>query len=101
MKENLVPHGLMESEMKPFLIVLGTLFLTSSAIAEPAQCNATAELKNDHVIFHVDSKKCAEVVYKVGPELTSITIHGGYGGSDYLLSYYNKPSVGVVSCTAC
>ena len=53
MKENLVPHGLMESKMKPCLIVLGTFFLTSSAIAEPAQCNATAELKNDHVIFHV------------------------------------------------
>jgi hypothetical protein len=87
--------------MKHSLIVLGTLFLTTSAIAEPAQCNATAELKNDHVMFHVDSKQCAEVVYMVGPELTSITIHGGSGGSDYLLSYYDHPSVSVVSCTGC
>jgi hypothetical protein len=87
--------------MKPLWIVLGTLFLTPSAIAEPAQCHATAELKNDHVMFQVDSKQCADVVYMVGPELTSITIHGGYGGSDYLLSYYDKPNMAVVSCTAC
>jgi hypothetical protein len=44
---------------------------------------------------------CAEVVYTVGGELTSITIKGGYGGSDYLLSYYENPKVAVVSCTAC
>jgi hypothetical protein len=87
--------------MKPLWIVLGTLFLTTSAPAEPAQCRATAELKNDHVMFQVDSKQCADVVYMVGPELTSITIHGGYGGSDYLLSYYDKPNIAVVSCTPC
>ena len=90
-----------EQKMKPFLIVVGGLLLTTSAMAEPAKCTATAEVTNGHAIFHVDPKQCAEVVYTVGGELTSITIEGGYGGSDYLLSYYENPKVAVVSCTAC
>ena len=87
--------------MKHLWIVLGTLLLSPSALAAPAQCHATAELKNDHIILHVDAEQCAEVLYMVGPELTSITIHGGDGGSDHLLSYYDKPNIAVVSCTAC
>ena len=88
--------------MKPLLIILGGLFLlTSSAVAEPAKCTATAEVTNGHAIFHVDPKQCAKVLYTVGGELTSITLQGGYGGSDYLLSYYENPKVAVVSCTAC
>jgi hypothetical protein len=87
--------------MKSLLIILGALFVTSSAIAQPAKCTATAEVTNGHVIFHVDPKQCAKVLYTVGGELTSITIQGGYGGSDYLLSYYENPKAAVVSCTPC
>ena len=87
--------------MKPLLIALGGLLLTSPAVAEPAKCTATTEVTNGHVIFHVDPKQCAKVVYTVGGELTSITIKGGYGGSDYLLSYYDNPKAAVVSCTVC
>ena len=88
--------------MKPLLIFLGGLFLlTSSAVAEPAKCTATAEVTNGHAIFHVDAKECVKVVYTVGGELTSITIKAGSGGSDYLFSYYENPKVDVVSCTVC
>ena len=87
--------------MKSLIIVSGALFLTSSAVAEPAKCTATAEVTNGHAIFHVDAKECAKVVYTVGGELTSITIKAGSGGSDYLFSYYENPKVDVISCTAC
>jgi hypothetical protein len=87
--------------MKFLMIVLGALFLTSSAVAEPAKCTATSEVTNGHAIFQVDAKECANVVYTVGGELTSITIEGGHGGSDYLFSHYENPKVDVVSCSAC
>ena len=59
--------------MKSLLITSAALFLTSSAMAEPAKCTATAEVTNGHVIFHVEPKQCAKVLYTVGEELTSIT----------------------------
>jgi hypothetical protein len=87
--------------MKSLLITSAALLLTSSAMAEPAKCTATAEVTNGHVIFNVEPKQCAKVLYTVGEELTSITIQGGYGGSDHLLSNYENPKAAVVSCTSC
>jgi hypothetical protein len=56
----------MESKNETALDRLGRLLLTSSAMAEPAKCTATAEATNGHVIFHVEPKECAKILYTVG-----------------------------------
>jgi hypothetical protein len=51
--------------------------------------------------FMSSLKQCANVLYTVGEELTSITIKGGYGGSDHLLANYDNPKAAVVSYSVC
>jgi len=94
--------------------MLSLLVLLSATPALAAECTATGEVQKGHAVFHVDTKSCANVIYDIQGEPTSLTINNGSGASDHLFPFYEHlckeqgsdssgpcPKLTVESCMPC
>ena len=67
-------------------------------------CSASAQLDlpRQTITFQSTTKACAQIVYSVAGEPSSVTIQGGSGATDYLVTNPNGDhSLKVDSCTVC
>ena len=88
-------------------------FLCLSATAWAGQCDcsvkhgacgavAQIDLPRQSITFQSNYKGCAQIIYSVAGEPSSVTIQGGSGTTDYLVTNTNGDhSLKVDSCTEC
>ena len=66
------------------------------------QCTARMILRGQHLTFSASTTQCAQITYSANGEPSSITISGGAGSTDYLITDHNRrPTLSVDSCSIC
>ncbi len=67
-------------------------------------CSATGTLDLTHQVinFRAATQECAQITYTINGEPSSVTIKGGEGAADYLVTNPNAhPQLAVESCSVC
>jgi len=97
--------------MRLFLTLLAGLTLSSAAFADECDCSrhlgactatATLEAPEQRIGFQGSSSQCEQIIYSLDGQPSSVTIRGGSGSADYLVTNPDAShSVSVDSCSVC
>ena len=99
-------------QLKMFLrcaCFLATLFILNTVAhaqscdcsTRTGSCSSTARLEGQRLYFSATTQQCAQVIYSLDGEPSSITITGGAGDLEYLRTRTGDPRVSVQSCSIC